>query len=719
MIFEDKLVALLKNPGYTISQGYRLYEVDPFGQLYSAKRCLSTNDPADYPGDCSSDSKRSLDNTSFYNIGSESFDDGLFNFANVSQESIIDIYIDQENECIIYLQANTVTNSTKIYVSRFKQVNRRTVTDPLLPEYFLIGEINGFRASRSVRYGNKIYAINGTVGAQQIYQITLNIQNGFNYAGSTIVASILTTYTEATVVKDIAWDNNRSKIIAIRGSDLLIYDNGWSVYPIPNNTGYIREHQSITYDYLNDYYIIGNLSGVGSSYDFRGPTRTLLNPNNILNDAAIFTIIKGSDLETATDVPYYTVDQIEDYRYPLIFPLDNPNGTPTLPYKTYCNITKVRFFDMNGLPRIIGRDDFIYQVLYDYRNGNTYSEESYIHRSLISYSSYYTNVGSDSKLIEGVLSVVATTDKENAVSTDPNVIPQWLSFDYAPYVDFDCSKVVINSIKICHERAAKCVGSNNLLVNGEFLEGLSSWTDLNGNSFFNPYDPNIWTEADSSINLSTILGIKQQISSNNLVELRIKINSIEPINDDSAGIIIKFYNPINSVEYEEEITAQDIGGHSGVYVTDLSVEAQAFSVEMNNRAENVVIDYILLCDIAGDKSCKPGYQKISYDSFIDNTGAWTKASDPELECGFGDPANPYHNRKNRFDVNGDGRVDQDDIDELTEYLRKAGGTVRLPPPPGITPPRYPDVNNDGFINSIDILQIINYLKSQGGGGSST
>ncbi len=718
MIFEDKLVALLKNPGYTISQGYRLYEVDPFGLMYSTKRCISSDDPSNYPGDCSSDSKRSLDNQSFYNVGSESFDDGLFNFANASTETLVDVYIDQPNDCLIFIQTNSASNSTKVYLSRYKQVERRTVTDTLLPEYFLIGEITGFQATRTARFNNKIYAVNGNPGSQQVYEIELNIENTSNYLGSSISSSLITTYTDPDVIKDITWDSNRSQVVALTSTDLLIYNGSWTVHPIANNTGYTREHQSITYDYLNDLYIIGNLSGVGSSYGFRGPTRSVAYPDNILNDAAIFTLIKGNNLSEATDVPYFTVDNIEDYRYPLIFLIDNLNNTPTLPYKTYCNITKVRFFEMNGMPRIVGRDDFIYQVPYDYLTGKTLSEESYIHRSLVTYSSYSTNVSSNSEIIQGVLSVIATTDKENAVSTDPNQIPQWISFDYAPYTDIECSKVLINSIKICHDRAAKCVGSDSLVLNGEFLDGLSNWIDLDNNIFPNPYDPTIWSEAESSVNLGSIVGLKQFINSNGLVELRFKINDIEPAIDSSAGVVIKFYNSTNSIEYQEEITAEDLGGVSGIYATELAVEAQAFSIEMNNRATNVVIDYVLICDIAGEKSCKPGFDKISYDSFIDSNGEWTKSSDPNVVCGFGAADNPYHNQRNRFDVNADGRVNQTDVDQLVNFLQRAGGSVPLPLAPGVVAPRYPDVNNDGFVNSTDALGIINYLRAQGSGSSA-
>lgn len=627
MIFEDKLVALLKNPGYTVSQGYRLYEVDPFGLMYFPNRCLDGEDPAISPGDCSTDSKRSLDNYSYFNIGKTP--QGLFNFQNTSTEQIVDVFIDQATDCVIFIQSSTTGNYTRIYVSPYQQIERRTLTEEEIPNYFLIGQINSFVATRSVRHNNTIYAIDATLGAQIVYKIDLSIVADFNYASSSISASVLAIHSATPIIKDIAYDRTRDKLVGLRGDEILIYDGSWNGTTIPNNTGYVREHQSITHDYINDLYIIGNLSGVGSAYDFRGPFRDILNPDNILNDAAIFTIVKASDLNTAYDVPYVTIDNIEQYRYPLIFPIDNPSQTPTLPYKTYCNISKIRFFDMNGVPRLIGRDDFIYQVINDYLTGEAYAESSFIHRSLVSYSSY---AASNGEIIDGVLSVVATTDSTNAVSTDPNTIPQWISFDYGEYVDPDCSRVLINNIKICHERSARCVGSDNLIVNGDFLEGLENWTDLNGDTFPDPFDPSLWTENNNTVTLGTVSGIKQSIEAAGLIDLRIKINAIEPAIDPAASLIFKFYEGAEVV-YEEEITLGDINELPYQYSSDFAVEADAFSIELGTRATSAIIDFVLLCDIQGEKACKPGYAKIAYDSFIDNNGEWVLASDPENLCG--------------------------------------------------------------------------------------
>lgn len=634
MIFEDKLIALIKNPGYTISQGYRLYEVDPFGLMYFNVRCTEEDDPAVAPGTCSSDSKRSLDNYSYFNDNTRFDDDGLYNFANPTTETIIDIYIDQANQGVIFVQVDPVANNTKFYISPFKQIERRTVSKLPLPSYFLIGVISGHQAVRTIKHEDTIYTVNAG-NLQTIYKVDLDIKNAPTYGDSNITATVYANYMLSPELIDITYDQNRGKVVALRQADILIYDNGWEAYPIPTDAEYVREHKSITHDYVNDLYIIGNLSGVGSAYDFRGPTRSLIAPDNILNKASAFTILAASDLTQASEVPYFTVDNIETYRYPLIFPLDNPNQQPTLPYKTYCNLSKIRFYEMNGIPRIIARDDFIYVVLYSI-SGEIYPESSYIHRTLLSYSSYIV----DSQVATGVLSTIAVADKQNAVSTDPNEISQWLSFDYAPYVDPECSKVLVNNIKICHERAAKCVGSASLIKNGDFLEGLTNWTDLDGNVLSNPYDPDIWTEDGSTITLETVIGIKQDVIAQDLIDIRIKINSIEPVFDGGAGVIFKFYDASDNVVYEENVTLDDLGQVPGIFVTDFAIGASSFSIELNDRATKVVIDYILICDIAGEKSCEPGFEKISYDSFIDNNGLWVKESDPDNNCGIEPPPPP-------------------------------------------------------------------------------
>ena len=628
MIFEDKLVALLKNPGYTISQGYRLYEVDPYGLLYFNGRCINAEDPSSQNiSSCSSDSKRSLDNYSDFNnnVGNK----GLFNFPNVPVENIIDIYIDQGSQTVIFIQSDNINNYTRIYLSPYKQIERRTVTDLNAPQYFLIGQIDGFVATRTCRSEGIIYAIDDIVGSQRIFSISINITTAFEYVGSNIDYDLYAEYNNTPKIIDITYDKIRNKLIALSQSEILTYSNIWASNNIPSDTGYAREHRSITHDYINDLYIIGNLSGVGSAYDFRGPFRDLLSPNNILDNAAVFTIIKANEVERAFDVPYFTIDNIEEYRYPLIFPLDNPNLTPTLPYKTYCNISKLRFYDMDGKARLVGSDDFIYQVLNNYLTGEEYPESSYIHRALVTYSSYATGEGD---LIDGVLSVLATADSTNAVSTDPNQISQWISFDYGSYVDPDCSKVLINDIKICHERSARCVGADNLIANGDFLEGLDGWSDLDNNPFPDPFDPDIWSESDNTITLGDILGIKQTLSASGLVDIRIKLNSLEPQIDQEAGLIVKFYDG-SEVVYEEEITNRDLEVLPFIWSTDFAVEATAFSIELNSRAISAILDYILICDIQGEKNCKPGYEKLSYDSFIDNNGLWILASDTNNLCG--------------------------------------------------------------------------------------
>jgi hypothetical protein len=74
-------------------------------------------------------------------------------------------------------------------------------------------------------------------------------------------------------------------------------------------------------------------------------------------------------------------------------------------------------------------------------------------------------------------------------------------------------------------------------------------------------------------------------------------------------------------------------------------------------------------------------------------------------------ANPFQNGVDRFDVSGDGFVSAIDALQLVNFLN-ANGSQRLPTPPGMLTPKFPDVDGNGFINANDVLNVINYLNSK-------
>jgi len=76
----------------------------------------------------------------------------------------------------------------------------------------------------------------------------------------------------------------------------------------------------------------------------------------------------------------------------------------------------------------------------------------------------------------------------------------------------------------------------------------------------------------------------------------------------------------------------------------------------------------------------------------------------------------WHNTRNPFDVDGNGRVDAADVLMIINYINAHSGDPSLPPPPASPPPYY-DVNDDGLCTAGDVLAVINYINSHGVGSS--
>ncbi len=77
----------------------------------------------------------------------------------------------------------------------------------------------------------------------------------------------------------------------------------------------------------------------------------------------------------------------------------------------------------------------------------------------------------------------------------------------------------------------------------------------------------------------------------------------------------------------------------------------------------------------------------------------------------------WHNTRNPFDVDGNGRVEAADVLKIINYINAHLGDPSLPPPPAAPPPYY-DVNNDGLCTAGDVLAVINYVNSHGIGSSA-
>lgn len=622
MIFQDQLIALLKNAGE--EYGYRMYEVDHTGLLLYSRRCYET-DPLGSPGyECSRDSKRSLDNNNVHGVEPD-LNYGFYNFETEDEE-IIDVYIDQGKQVVIFIQVNQSLNYTKIYINPFTVNNRRSQFINILPEYLQIGQIDGFKAYRTVKSADgSIYMINESP-AHEIKKISVSI----TWTGGLFIGAYSGSITEETIatypsqILDIGYDSIRNSVICLTSSSILAFNDTWSETVIPS-TDYTKEYRSITHDYQNDLYFIGNMSGVGSQYNFQGPTRSLMDLDNILNEASIFTIFEPST-GTVTDVPYITLENQESYRYPLIVPIDIPANTPILPCKTYCNIGRIRYYNMNGISKIVCSDDFVYHV-------TTQSQNTYIYRSILSYSSYTSYSDSGTEIIEGVLTTLATTDDLNAIENVESDMAKWVSFDYGNLIDEECNKVVISDVKICHMRSNRCTGSDNYVRNGDFVYGLLDWYDSNDEEFSDPYDDNLYDRDYAYIKMHNTGPIKQYISISGRVSLQLAFSASDYINPASA-LVYKLIEATGTVVYTEEILLKDIESPH-IYNIDLAVEADALIVELNDAAivENgsLNLDYVLICDISDQKVCQPGYSLISYDSFIDDSG-WEVLVDHNFPC---------------------------------------------------------------------------------------
>ena len=71
----------------------------------------------------------------------------------------------------------------------------------------------------------------------------------------------------------------------------------------------------------------------------------------------------------------------------------------------------------------------------------------------------------------------------------------------------------------------------------------------------------------------------------------------------------------------------------------------------------------------------------------------------------------WHNSRNPFDVDANGRVDAADVLTIINYINAHPSDPSLPAPPAVPPPFY-DVRNDGLCTAADVLAVINYINSR-------
>ena len=80
-----------------------------------------------------------------------------------------------------------------------------------------------------------------------------------------------------------------------------------------------------------------------------------------------------------------------------------------------------------------------------------------------------------------------------------------------------------------------------------------------------------------------------------------------------------------------------------------------------------------------------------------------------------DPAGPWHNTANPWDVNGDSYISPIDLLLVINHLKRGGSRPSADPAAGETSERlYLDVNGDSFVSPLDLLSMVNYLREPTG-----
>lgn len=108
-----------------------------------------------------------------------------------------------------------------------------------------------------------------------------------------------------------------------------------------------------------------------------------------------------------------------------------------------------------------------------------------------------------------------------------------------------------------------------------------------------------------------------------------------------------------------------------------------------------------------------GWEPLSPQNGQANVAVASNTPTTDVDFGFSNIDNPWHNFANPNDVNNDGRISPIDALQVINLLNSRGpGELEGS---GVTAPPYVDVNADGRATAIDALIVINYLNERSGG----
>lgn len=189
------------------------------------------------------------------------------------------------------------------------------------------------------------------------------------------------------------------------------------------------------------------------------------------------------------------------------------------------------------------------------------------------------------------------------------------------------TNVLIDNVRLCISPVVDCgLGSNNLILNSHFVDGIQYWSDQLLNEYL-PYDDERWWDSGNDALIISLSGASfAQQSINGLVAgqqaaFGFTLLSHEPSTIDDLELIYEVTDQYGTVVLTEILRNGDITFPYTVY-KPFTIPSSTIIIRFKTGtiSGGARIKDIIVCDQAG--VCQPGYTKISYNQFDESREEW-------------------------------------------------------------------------------------------------
>lgn len=190
------------------------------------------------------------------------------------------------------------------------------------------------------------------------------------------------------------------------------------------------------------------------------------------------------------------------------------------------------------------------------------------------------------------------------------------------------SPFYVDNVLLCILKEDDCgPGTRNLISNPNFETGVQFWDDAADIPITPTDDEDVWDSLLNAIIVSltgepevrtTLIDLKP----GNNYSLNFELTSLEPAVITTIELIYTIYSSTGAVIATSSVTAADTSPPERLQLDFVAPADGEVTVSFKSGITSGVakIRNILLCDTSGD--CDPGFEKLSFDDFSENRGAW-------------------------------------------------------------------------------------------------